>query len=151
MSWLKKFQKRKSPLTEPSEETKEAELRQGTAEFEEFVARGELASGSNLEHGANHLANLLNFDPGNQNWMALFEQYFERAGGELETFIPRGEKLYAATEAMRALIWHRQGRLDEAVELMLQVTQATHPNYLHDWVLGWVEPEGTAESLDETT
>jgi tetratricopeptide (TPR) repeat protein len=30
---------------------------------------------------------------------------------------------------------------------MLQVTPATHSNYLHDWVLGWVEPKGAAESL----
>jgi tetratricopeptide (TPR) repeat protein len=151
MSWLTKFQTRKSPLTEPSGESKDVELRQGTAEFEEFVACGELESGENLAHGAEHLANLLNLDPGNQDWLALFGQYFDSTGGELETLIPRGEKLYASTEAMRALIWHRQGRLGDAVELMLQVTPATPASYLHDWVLGWVEPEGAAESLKEAT
>jgi tetratricopeptide (TPR) repeat protein len=149
MSWLKKFQTRKSPLTAPEGETKDIELRQGTAEFEEFAARAEIERGENLAHGAGHLANLLNFDPGNQGWMALFGQYFDRTGGELETLIPRGEKLYASTEAMRALIWHRQGRLGDAVELMLQVMPATEANYLHDWVLRWVEPEGAAESLKE--
>jgi tetratricopeptide (TPR) repeat protein len=149
MSWLKRFQTRTSPLAEPSGESNQLELRQGTAEYEEFAARAELESGDNLAHGAGHLANLLNFDPAGQDSMALFGQYFERMRGELETLIPRGEKLYAATEAMRALIWHQKGRLGDAVELMIEVTRATHPNYLHDWVLGWVEPLGAIESLEE--
>jgi tetratricopeptide (TPR) repeat protein len=149
MSWLKRFQTRKSPLASPSGEPKNLELREGTAEYDEFVARAEIEKGENLAHGASHLANLLNFDPGNQDWIALFGEYFDRTGGELETLIPRGEKLYSATEAMRALIWYRQGRLGDAAELMIEVTRATHPNYLHAWVLGWVEPKGAIESLKE--
>jgi tetratricopeptide (TPR) repeat protein len=151
MSWLKTFLTRKSPLTEPPGDTKAVELRHGTAEFEEFVARGELDRGENLAHGAEHLTNLLHFDPGNREWMALFDQYVDKANGDLETLIPRGDKLFAATEAMRALIWQRQGRLAEAVELMLQVTAATHAKYLHEWVLDWVEPEGAIESLADAS
>jgi tetratricopeptide (TPR) repeat protein len=148
MSWLNTFLKRKTPLTEPSTETKDVvELRQGTAEFEEFVARGELERGENLAHGAEHLANLLHFDPGNREWMALFDQYVDKTNGDFEKLIPRGDKLFAATEAMRALIWQRQGRLAEAVALIVQVTPATHPRYLHEWALGWVEPKGAIESL----
>jgi len=148
MSWLDTFLKRKSPLTELSTETKDVvELRQGTAEFEEFVARGELDGGENLAHGAEHLANLLQFDPGNREWMTLFDQYVDKTDGDFEKLIPRGDKLFAATEAIRALIWQRQGRLAEAVALIVQVTSATHPRYLHEWALGWVEPEGAFESL----
>jgi tetratricopeptide (TPR) repeat protein len=147
MSWLNTFLKRKSPLTEPSTESKDVELREGTAELDEFIARAELDKGDNLAHGANHLANLLNFDPGNREWMALFDQYLNRANGNLETLIPRGDKLYAASEAMRALLWQRQGRLAEAVALIVQVTSATHPKYLQEWALGWVEADGAIESL----
>src|SRR5262249_43139787 len=147
MSWLDTFLKRTNPFAEPSTEDKSVELREGSAELDEFVARGELDNGQNLAHGASHLANLLNFDPGNREWMALFDQYFDKTNGDLETLIPRGETLYAATEAMRALIWQRHRRLAEAVALIVQVTSATHPKYLHEWVLGWVEPEGAIESL----
>ena len=147
MSWLNTFLKRNSPLTEPYTESKDVELREGTAEFDEFVARAELDRDNDLAHGARHLANLFNFDPGNPGWMALFDQYFAKSNGSLETFIPRGETLYAATEAMRALIWQRQGRLAEAVALIVQVTSVTHPRYLHEWVLTWVEPNGAIESL----
>src|SRR5439155_10747297 len=147
MSWLDRFLKRKSPLTEPSTEDKSVELREGSAELDEFAARAELDKGHNLTHGASHLANLLNFDPGNRDWMALFDQYFDKSNGDLETLIPRGETLYAATEAMRALIWQRHGRLADAVELMFQVTPVTHAKYLHEWVLAWVEPDGAIESL----
>jgi tetratricopeptide (TPR) repeat protein len=147
MSWLNTFLKRKSPLTEPSTESKDVELREGTAELDEFVARAELDKGDNFAHGANHLANLLNFDPGNREWMVLFDQYLDRAKGDLERLIPRDDQLYAASEAVRALIWQRQGRLAEAVALIVQVTSATHPKYLHEWALGWVEPDGAIESL----
>ena len=147
MSWLNTFLKRKSPLTEPSTEDKSVELREGSAEFDEFAARAELDKGQNLAHGASHLANLLNFDPGNREWMALFDQYVDKTNGDLEKLIPRGDKLFAATEAMRALIWQRQGRLAEAIEVMLQVVPVTNPKYLHEWVLAWIEPEGAIESL----
>src|SRR5215510_11094076 len=155
MSWLNTFLKRESPLAEPSTQPQNVEpegtveLRQGTAEFDEFIARAELDKGENLAHGAHHLAKLLHFDPGNREWMTLFDQYFDKTNGELETLIPRGDELYAQTEAMRALIWQRKGRRADAVALMAQVTPVTHPNYLHEWVLAWVEPDGAIESLPQ--
>ena len=64
----------------------EIHLRQGTAEFEWFVARGELEMKGDLKHGANHLANLLSYDPGEADWVALLEQYHvigdDIAGGD---------------------------------------------------------------------
>lgn len=125
-------------------------LRQGTAEFEWFVARGELEMNRDLKHGASHLANLLSYDPGNAEWVALLEQYLAAAGPDPEALIPRGDKLYFSTEAMRAYIWHKQGRLADAVELLTNAVHAkTEARYLEAWALGWLEPPGAVESLPE--
>lgn len=124
-------------------------LRQGSAEFEWFVARGELEVTGNLAHGASHLANLLTFDPGNPDFIELLERYLAAAGPDPETLIPRGEQLYASTEAMRAYIWQRQGRLPEAIRLLVDVVHARPSDrYLEAWGLDWLEAPGAVESLD---
>ncbi|WP_425616980.1 tetratricopeptide repeat protein [Anatilimnocola sp. NA78] len=123
-------------------------LRQGTAEFEYFVARGELESARNLPHGANHLANLLSYDPGRPEWVELLERYLVAAGPTPEQLIPRGEQLYYSTEALRAYIWHKQGRLHDAVELLLGSTDAKpDAQYLEAWALPWLETAGAVEGL----
>ena len=123
-------------------------LREGTAEFEWFVARGELETTKNLPHGANHLANLLSYDPARKDWIELLERYLAAAQPDPEALIPRGDKLYVSTEAMRAYIWHKQGRLADAVDLLCQVTQANQGmRYLEAWALDWLEPAGAIESL----
>jgi tetratricopeptide (TPR) repeat protein len=125
-------------------------LRQGTAEFEWFIARGELEMGKNLEHGATHLCNLLSYDPGYPEWIDLLEEYLKAAGPNPERLIPRGEKLYYGTEAVRAYIWHRQGKLEEAVNLLWNVVHAKPDSrYMEAWCLNWIEPAGMAESLSE--
>ena len=125
-------------------------LRQGTAEFEWFIARAELEQTKNLKHGAGHLANLLSYDPGNPAWVALLEGYLAAAAPDPEALIPRGDKLYYGTEAMRAYIWHKQGRLEEAVGLLTEVVQAKQDaRYLEAWVLDWLEPTGAVEFLPE--
>lgn len=130
----------------------EIHLRQGSAEFECFVARGELESQGNLKHGAHHLANLLSLDPGNPEWIALLEQYLAAAGPDAERLIPREEKLYYSTEAMRAYIWYKQRRLEEAVDLLVQVVDAKPAaRYLEAWALSWLEPAGAMESLTQGT
>src|SRR5262249_35214183 len=96
-------------------------LRQGTPEFEEVGARAELEMGRDLGHGASHLANLLAYDPARPEWLGLLEEYLAAAGPGLEDLIPRGDKLYAATEALRAYVWYRQGRLADAVGLLADV------------------------------
>jgi tetratricopeptide (TPR) repeat protein len=126
----------------------EIHLRQGTAEFEWFVARGELELGQNLEHGANHLANLLTYDPDYPEWVELLEEYLQRADSDPERLFPRGEKLYYGTEAVRAYIWHRQGKLEEAINLLWNVVQAKPDSrYMEAWGLKWLEPPGMIESL----
>jgi tetratricopeptide (TPR) repeat protein len=125
-------------------------LRQGTAEYEWFVARGELEMNRDLKHGAGHLANLLSYDPGNPEWVELLEKYLAAAGPDPEALIPRGDKLYFSTEAMRAYIWHKKGRLHDAVDLLTQVVQAkTDARYLEAWALNWLEPAAAVESLPE--
>src|SRR5262249_39097756 len=115
-----------------------------------FVARGELEMGRDLAHGAKHIANLLSYDPGYAEWIELLEQYLAAAGPDPEAYIPRGDKLFFSTEAMRAYIWHKAGRLEEAVELLVQVVQAkSDARYLEAWALDWLEPEGAMESLPE--
>lgn len=123
-------------------------LRQGTAEFEWFVARGELEMGRDLRHGAGHLGSLLAYDPANPEWVDLLHKYLEAAGPDPESLIPRGKELYASTEAVRAYIWNKQGRLAEAVELLADVVHAkADARYLEAWGLDWLEPPGAVESL----
>src|SRR5689334_4352655 len=124
MTWWKKFVGKVRGATGAGGGCDHGEaihLRQGTAEFEEFVARGELEVGHDLKHGANHLANLLAYDPGNAEWVKLADDYLAAAGPEPESLIPRGEQLYAGTEALRAYVWWRLGRLADAVDLLVDV------------------------------
>ncbi|MCC2668491.1 MAG: repeat protein [Armatimonadetes bacterium] len=128
------------------------ELRQGSADFEWFIARGELEAGNNLAHGASHLANLLGFDPGNPEWVDLLHRYLAAAGPNPEKLIPRGEEAYYTTEALRAYLWHREGRLADACELLASVARAKPDSrYLEAWALDWLEPAGAVESLPEQT
>src|SRR5262249_21737243 len=61
---------------------------------------------------------------------------------------PRGDKLYYTTEALRAYIFHKQGRLEEAINLLAQITKnKTDARYLEAWGLDWLEAEGAVESL----
>lgn len=123
-------------------------LRQGTPEFELFIARAELEQRRDLPHGAGHLANLLSFNPGNPEWVQLLEDYCEAWPGDQDELIPRGEQLYYATEGMRAYMWRRQGRLEEAIDLLTQVVGAKpSARYLEDWGLRWLEQPGAVESL----
>lgn len=125
-------------------------LRQGTAEFEWFVAKGELETTRDLKHGTRHLANLLTYDPGNPEWIELLDQYLAAAGPDPERLIPRGDKLYYGTEALRAYIWYKAGRLAEAVDLLVQVSNAKpSARYLDAWALSWLEPPGAVEFLEE--
>src|SRR5262249_16731363 len=83
-------------------------------------------------------------------WIELLEQYIAAAGRNPEGLIPRGDKLYFSTEGMRAYIWNKQGRLNDAVNLLLDVVQAKQDaRYLEAWALGWLDPAGAVESLPE--
>ena len=125
-------------------------LRQGSAEFQFFIAKAELKSGDNPTHGFSHLADLLFYDPGNREWLAIVDAYLERASAE--TLLPEAEQRYFATEAVRALLWARAGRLDEAAQLWSAVHRAkSDSRYLQTWGLDAFEPDGAIEGLDEDT
>ena len=62
----------------------EIQLRQGTAEFEEFIVRAELETTKNLKHAAGHLGNLLSYDPGRPEWIELLETFLKEAGPDAE-------------------------------------------------------------------
>lgn len=155
MSWLKKFTRGKgqpAPTTPMPAATSGCgdhprHLREGTADFEWFIAQGELASGNHLAHGASHLATLLSYAPGKTEWIELIERYLA-ACPDLEALIPRGDKLYYSTEALRAYIWNHQGRRHDAIDLLLSVTQAKPTSrYLEGWCIDWLEPSGAVEGL----
>jgi tetratricopeptide (TPR) repeat protein len=157
MSWWKDFANKVRSVLGAAPAKADAEgcrhgdavhLREGTADFEYFVARGELESGQDLPHGAKHLGNLLSYDPARREWIELLERYLAAAGPNPEQLIPRGDKLYFSTEALRAYFWYKQGRLHEAVELLLGATEAKPSSrYLEAWALPWLEPAGIVEGL----
>lgn len=124
-------------------------LREGSPEFELFIAQTELLQGGHLGHGASHLANLLALDPGRSEWVALLESYLAASQPDPELLIPRhGKQLYYATEAMRAYIWYKKGKLGDAIDLLVNVVDAKKDaRYLEVWGLKWLEVAGAVESL----
>ncbi len=127
-------------------------LRQGAPEFDLFIARGTLDLGENLAHGAQHLAELLALDPADRDWRALVDRYVDAARPDIDGLVPDTEPRYASTEALRAYLWHAQGRTVDAVARLIDVTKAQgNARHLHAWVLEWLESVGTAESLPEDT
>ncbi len=125
-------------------------LRQDSPEFDEFIARAELKSGANLPHGAQHLANLLVVDPTSPRWRDLLERYVAAAGSELDALVPDLDPRHAATESLRAWIWHAQGRRAEAVSRLVDVARALGGAAMIDaWALDWLAPAGAIESLPE--
>jgi tetratricopeptide (TPR) repeat protein len=131
---------------------KELTLRQGTPEFDLFIARGTLELGENLPHGAQHLAQLLEADPARSEWRALVDRYVHAAGPDVDVLVPDTEPRYAAIEALRAYLWQMQGRTADAVARLVDVCKAQgNARYLHAWALEWLEPEGAIEALPEHT
>ena len=145
------------------------ELREGSARFHEFIARATLdmpeedahshehdhdhdhgpGCGDPLAHGFMHVCELLAYDPARPEWLELMERYLAAAGGDLARLLPEdGEDRYFASEAARALLFARAGRLREAVELLAMVQQAkSDAPYLEAWVPDWLEPAGALEGL----
>ena len=127
-------------------------LRDGSPEFDEYIVRAELDAGTNLPHAALHLANLLLVDPRHPRWLELLDRLVAAAGTALDALAPDADPRHASTEALRAWIWQRQGRLDDAVSRMVGITDAiADPRMLDGWALAWLEPAGAVESLTEST
>jgi tetratricopeptide (TPR) repeat protein len=131
---------------------KKLTFREGTPEFDLFIARGTLELGEDLPHGAQHLAQLLEVDPARGDWRALVDQYVHAAEPDIDALVPDTEPRYAATEALRAYLWQMQGRTADAVARLVDVCKAQgNARYLHAWALEWLEPEGAIEALPEHT
>jgi tetratricopeptide (TPR) repeat protein len=140
----------RTPPAAVPDEKKELALRQGTPEFDLFIARGTLKLGENLAHGAQHLAGLLEVDPACSEWRTLVGRYVDAAGPDIDALVPDTEPRYASTEALRACLWQVQGKTADAVSLLIDVCMAQRKAlYLHAWVLEWLEPVGAIEALPE--
>ena len=129
------------------------ELREGTAEFELFMAKAELEDRKNLAHGAQHLANLIHYDPTYREWIEMAYEYIKAAGeNPEEKLLPQEEKRYVSTEALRAFIWHEEDKLQDAVDLLIEINKSSPDSgYLENWVIKWITPSGKIESLPEQT
>jgi tetratricopeptide (TPR) repeat protein len=149
---LQRFQRKASGAdTEPGCDHRSVPHQPGTPEFELFVARNELKAG-NLEHGARHLAALISYDPANQEWLALLHEYLRNAGNDDSRLYPIKDKRYFAEEAVRAYVWARQGRLNEALELLVQVVEAKPDStYLDDWAVDWLKQDEALAAVPRLT
>lgn len=111
----------------------------GTPEFELFIALGELKAG-NLQHGAHHLAQLISYDPANQEWIDLLHEYLRRVGGDESKLLPIEKERYFAQEAIRAYSWAQKGQWKETFEHLVQVVRAKPDSaYLDEWGLNWLK------------
>lgn len=125
-------------------------LREGSPEMNYFVARAELRQPQTPEHGLLHLADLLAVDPARPEWLALLDEYEQRFGS-LERLLGSedGASRYYSTEAVRAYLWARAGRIAEAIDLLVAVTHAKPSvRYLDAWVLPWLERAGGLGALE---
>ncbi len=121
--------------------------KQGTPEFELYLAQGELKAG-NLQHGARHLAHLISYDPANQEWLALLDTYLRRVSGDESKLWPIKDKRYFAEEAVRSYAWARQGQVKEALELLVQVVEAKPDSaYLDAWALNWLSDDAILKAI----
>lgn len=125
-------------------------LRKGSAEHEYFITRAELQTRENLSHGFSHLAELLTYDPANEHWLSLIDEYRKHAS--IDELVPESENRYYATEAARAYMWAQDGKLEEAFHLLTQVHRAkSDATYLVHWAPRFLEAEGALESLTAHT
>lgn len=126
--------------------------RPGTAAFDLALVEYELRPGGDLRHGTHHLACLLTYDPGCAAWKELLERYVA-AAGDLEPLLPASsDGAFYGVEALRAHIWQRSGRLDDAVQLLVQVARAKPDStYIDDWAMPWLLPAGAVEVLTRTS
>lgn len=157
MKWLKNLISREEQASAAEAATPQAEagnprtLRPGTPQFHLSLAEAVLKQGKELDQGAQHLARLLAFDPTRPEWLALIERYAKAARWNTDSLVPDQEPRHFSTEALRAYFWQMRGRTIDAIDHLAQVSQASGQlQYLHGWVLGWLEPKGMVEVLPET-
>ena len=149
MNWLTEgFQEIDLVLSNPGYQTK-FRFHQNTAEYNYFIARGELKRGGNLLHGMNHLAKLLTYDPSYPEWINLLERYLSLARENPESLLDEEHRNYYAIEAVRAYIYARQGRYLEALQILDAIAKYM-PNtlYMKTWGIDWLSQASVTKSID---
>lgn len=135
---------------ENQDAVKELDLRDGTAEFEYFISRAELIQNGNLQHGLEHVAELLKFDPERREWLALLETYLSKIENPASIFDAKGKDRYFAFEAVRAYILAKDGKIEEAVGLLLAVDNVK-PDipYIGCWGIDWLNSEDAFQTVNK--
>ena len=148
MNWLTEgFQEIDLVLSNSTYQTK-YRFHRNTAEYNYFIARGEIERSGNLPHGMNHLAKLLAYDPSYLEWLNLLERYLA-ATENPESLLGEENRNYYAIEAVRAYIYAKQGKYLEALQTLDAIVKFM-PNtlYMRTWGVDWLAQAGVMESID---
>ena len=149
MRWLTEgFQEIDLVLNNSGYQTK-YRFHQNTAEYNYFIARGELERGDNLIHGMSHLAKLLSYDPICPEWLNLLERYLDNASENPESLLSEESRNYYAIEAVRAYIYAKQEKYLDALQILDAIARSM-PNtlYMRTWGIDWLSRDDVAESID---
>jgi tetratricopeptide (TPR) repeat protein len=127
---------------------------EGTPEHDLWLARRELSKKQKLEHGAFHLGRFALARPEAPELVEMIHAYLDATGGDLERLVrPADGKLYDLPQAAIA-VWGMQtkGRLDEALCLLLELTEAEDSNAcLAAWAALWITDERNAAAISDST
>ncbi len=130
-----------SRISEGKEAGGTVALQEPSLEFDYVNARGALLGDDDdeLSHGFWHLAEVVAADPGRRETMELVDAYLDRKPGE-ELLPPLDpQNAYYAHEAMRALVWHRDGDTARALMHLAAVQRAKRDaGYLEAWGPDWL-------------
>ncbi len=134
---------------EKQDAVKELGLREGTAEFEYFIVRAELANNGNLQHGLEHAAELLKYDPERKEWLDLLEVYLEKVENPKSVFKTKDQDKYFAYEAVRAYILAKEGNITEAINILIAINNVK-PDvpYISSWGIDWLSSAEAFESVN---
>jgi len=109
-----------------------------SAHFHLMAAGAELGDDGNLEHGWCHAVNLISFDPGEPEWRAVVDAYIQRLGPQqAERLLTEG---HFSNEAVRTLLWAQQGKVSDAIGLLMQVAEAKpSARFAEAWLPDYVD------------
>ena len=97
----------------------------------------------------NHLAKLLVYDPVYPEWLDLLERYLTHATEHPESLLSEENRNYYAIEAVRAYIYARKSRFQEALQILNAIAQSMPKTlYMRTWGIDWLSQAGVIESID---
>jgi tetratricopeptide (TPR) repeat protein len=118
-----------------------------TPEQEIAIARMAFANGD-LQHAMHHLAGALAADPLREDWLELLDEVLD--AGNLSTDlapIDGDHPPYFGTVSVHAYLLARQGRIADAVDLLLQIVLAYPFIPYLEWALRWLDRPEAAGAL----